>query len=117
MRTDLSTDDLVLSGAPLSAIHTHVLGKPHKNARQGRYRERLGPDYYSFRIGDIAGAIDATRRAAEISDDASIGSNLLLSLNCDSALTPAALLEEHRRWAARCGFRPSWTLRSSANGR
>jgi hypothetical protein len=27
VRNDLSTDDLALSGAPLSAIHTHVLGK------------------------------------------------------------------------------------------
>jgi hypothetical protein len=27
VRTDLSTDDLALSGAPLSAIHTPVLGK------------------------------------------------------------------------------------------
>jgi predicted O-linked N-acetylglucosamine transferase (SPINDLY family) len=71
---------------------------------------RLDPDLWRAwnslagvynRIGDHAGAIYASRRAAEISNDSSAGSNLLLTLNCDPTLAPADLLEEHRRWAAR----------------
>ncbi len=52
--------------------------------------------------GDMAGAIDAYRRCLELNQaDASNHSNLVYSLNFDPRYDAAALLAEHRAWAAR----------------